>query len=287
MKAIVFYHTDNDGHLSGFLCKKFLLENDYQVKMQEIDYGWDIPLQGIDKETEVYILDFSFEPWDLMEEVHQKAKDLVWIDHHETAIDKHSKSLRQFSGTRDPHVAASRLTWNYFFADTIPETPEVVQLVANYDVFNLDFCPGIREFQNGSRLYDTNPETLYGYAFWNSMLGFSYALNNVKQKGEIVYKFQLKTDLEKIQSTGFETTLLGKKCFAANLRTNSIPFEYLPNAREYDVYLAFIWTHGHWKVSLYSDKPNINVGEMALLLGGGGHAKAAGFECANLPFELK
>jgi nanoRNase/pAp phosphatase (c-di-AMP/oligoRNAs hydrolase) len=51
--------------------------------------------------------------------------------------------------------------------------------------------------------------------------------------------------------------------------------------------LVFGFTNGNWTVSMYTDKPDINVGLIAKKYGGGGHVGASGFQCiGELPFEL-
>ncbi len=50
--------------------------------------------------------------------------------------------------------------------------------------------------------------------------------------------------------------------------------------------LSFGWHGGYWKVSLFTDREDMDVSAVARELGGGGHKKAAGFTCERLPFKL-
>ena len=77
----------------------------------------------------------------------------------------------------------------------------------------------------------------------------------------------------------------GLKCIAVNkLNTNSQLFDSVWNPEEYDAMLTFGYANGQWTVSLYSDKDDVNVGEVAKKHGGGGHVGAAGFQTDKLPF---
>jgi nanoRNase/pAp phosphatase (c-di-AMP/oligoRNAs hydrolase) len=48
----------------------------------------------------------------------------------------------------------------------------------------------------------------------------------------------------------------------------------------------YVCARGSWNVSMYTNKPDVHVGKIAQLYGGGGHAGAAGFRCTLLPFEV-
>lgn len=41
-----------------------------------------------------------------------------------------------------------------------------------------------------------------------------------------------------------------------------------------------------WLVNLYTYREDVNCGEIAQRYGGGGHRKAAGFICPELPFQI-
>jgi nanoRNase/pAp phosphatase (c-di-AMP/oligoRNAs hydrolase) len=59
------------------------------------------------------------------------------------------------------------------------------------------------------------------------------------------------------------------------------------NEDKYDIMVTFCRLPSQtWTVSMYTTKKNINVGKLAKKFGGGGHTKAAGFQCKDLPFEL-
>jgi nanoRNase/pAp phosphatase (c-di-AMP/oligoRNAs hydrolase) len=68
--------------------------------------------------------------------------------------------------------------------------------------------------------------------------------------------------------------------------TNSQTFDSVWDPEKYDAMLTFGWRRGQWTVSLYSVKQDVDVSEVAVKHGGGGHKGAAGFQCTELPFRL-
>jgi nanoRNase/pAp phosphatase (c-di-AMP/oligoRNAs hydrolase) len=77
----------------------------------------------------------------------------------------------------------------------------------------------------------------------------------------------------------------GLKCIAVNrLMANSKFFDSVWDPHTYDAMLSFGWRGSQWTVSLYTDRPDIDVSEVARKRGGGGHKGAAGFQCTDLFF---
>jgi hypothetical protein len=134
MSNIIFYHTDNDGYLSGIITHNFL--SDPKCKMIPINYNHSFPWELINKDTDVYMVDFSL-PWEEMIRLKDMSNDFIWIDHHKTVIKNYNSWLSNnndpIKGLRIDGVAACRLCWEYFFPN-IPE-PLVVYLAGMYDVF--------------------------------------------------------------------------------------------------------------------------------------------------------
>lgn len=81
-----FYHkSDLDGHGSGAIVKHHYPE----CEMIGVDYGDDYSKNGIfdgAEEETIYVVDFSF-PKLIMDSL-DKLSDLIWIDHHKSAIEE-------------------------------------------------------------------------------------------------------------------------------------------------------------------------------------------------------
>jgi hypothetical protein len=133
------------------------------------------------------------------------------------------------------------------------------------------------------RQYDTNPEN---QEFWEELFDIE-RVQQITEEGGLILKYQQTENEKYIKASSFETELDGLKCIAVNkMLTNSMLFTSIWDPEKYDAMLAFGWRNGQWTVSLYSDKPDIDVSGIAKNRGGGGHKGASGFQCKELPFGL-
>jgi hypothetical protein len=107
-------------------------------------------------------------------------------------------------------------------------------------------------------------------------------------KGRTCFEYQKQLHGNYCRSHSFDVEFEGLRFIAANaLNVSSQLFDTKWNHEEYDAMLVFGHTNGNWTVSMYTDKPDINVGLIAKKYGGGGHVGASGFQCiGELPFNL-
>lgn len=171
MNPICFYHrADFDGVCSAAIVKKFVPD----CELYGIDYGdpfpWDKVMDGPQVSAaeleagsglprrQVYMVDFSLPPGEMKRLA--EVSDLVWIDHHWSAIDSYNASL----GFGCPHEcllqtdwSACELCWYWFDGADLDDPdkwlPEAVRLLGRYDVWdakNPDW-PRIEAFQFGMR----------------------------------------------------------------------------------------------------------------------------------------
>jgi nanoRNase/pAp phosphatase (c-di-AMP/oligoRNAs hydrolase) len=88
-----------------------------------------------------------------------------------------------------------------------------------------------------------------------------------------------------IESMAFDCEFAGFKCRALNAaRVDSNLLGGDEAFETYDILSSFYWDGYQYTVSLYSK--NIDVSELAKERGGGGHAGASGFNCAELPYDM-
>ena len=107
----------------------------------------------------------------------------------------------------------------------------------------------------------------------------------VLAEGSTVLKYQMQCNARMAKRLWFPTQLGGYKWMAVNASgVNSMLWDLVWDD-SFDGKLAFSWGGKHWTVSLYSDKIDCSV--IARDHGGGGHAGAAGFQCQELPFNLR
>ena len=277
-----FHSADLDGHCSGAIVKyKFP-----KCELHGITYGYKFPFNIISKDDIVYMVDFSLQPVKEMIDLYNiVGKNLIWIDHHITAIEnvyKENPEL-EFSGIRKNGTAACILTWNYLFPDK--ELPKTVELLGRYDVW--DISEEILQFQYGFR---TNPDTWPNKQdeLWKQCFETNTSIYPILHIGKIILNYEQKQNEIYCRSCAFEITFEGLKALAVNKRlTSSQLFDSIWDNKKYDMMITFgIKKNGFWDVSFYSDKKDIDVSKIADKYGGGGHKGAAGCQFKELPKEF-
>lgn len=277
---ICFYHSaDLDGHCSGALVKMKYPE----CKMYGINYGQDFPWDDIEGE-DVIMVDFCLQPFDDMLHIKEKAKNLIWIDHHKSSIEESEHFYTEINGSRIDGIAACELTWEYFFS--IETIPTFVSLLGRYDVWDHQADPRVLPFQYGMKQYDTDPSKDV-MDFWHSLFD-TELVQRIVEDGSIILQYKGSEDEKYVKACAFETELEGYKCLAVNrMLTNSQLFDSIWDNTKYDFMITFGWRNGAWTVSIYTDKEGYDGSKISKKYGGGGHKQASGFQCDELPFELK
>ena len=293
-----FYHSaDLDGRCSGAIVKMAYPE----CEMIGINYGDVFPWESIliGGREQIFMVDFSLQPYTEMRKLNVYADPLVWIDHHKSAIEEHEEWLRvenrPILGIQRSGIGACALVWEYLQQAlkgsltlhtlfTLSTLPTFVKLLAEYDVWDHS-DPRTLPFQYGMHQNtDTKPDN---QDLWHSLFDIEF-VNRITANGRIILDYQIKQNARYIKACAFETELDGLKCIAVNkMLTNSKLFDSIWDSSKWDAMLTFGWRKGSWSVSLYSDRPDIDVSQVAKDRGGGGHKGAAGFQCAKLPFALR
>lgn len=274
-----FYHSaDLDGHCSGAIVKYARPE----CEMIGIDYGDPFPWDKIVPDEEIYMVDFSLQPFSDMVRLDKVAR-LTWIDHHKSAIEEYMATPCTIRGVRATSLAACELAWSYLFPDDDGPLPAAVRLLGRYDVWDHS-NPEVLPFQYGMKGEKTEPGESAG--FWGQLF-HGQLIDRIIGRGQAILDYQAAQSKKYVQACSFETEIDGLKCVAVNLMlTNSQIFDSVWDDSRYDAMLAFGWKRDKWTVSLYTDKPGVDVSVVAKARGGGGHEGAAGFQCSILPFLL-
>jgi oligoribonuclease NrnB/cAMP/cGMP phosphodiesterase (DHH superfamily) len=274
----VFFHSsDADGWCSGAIIKQKFPE----CETIGINYGDEFPWHKINKNELTCMVDFSLQPFSDMIKLNKKS-NLIWIDHHKSAIKEAEKNhfVASFGQKLEIGRGACELVWEYFHSDPVPKA---VRLLSLYDVWKLE--EGTEELQNGLRLYDTHPDNT---ELWRELfLPHSAVLQDCLEKGKFLLQKQRNDNESYAKACAFETELDGLKVIAINRgQTNSKIFESVYDPERHDAMAAFVFRGNFWTVSLYTDKDNIDVSEVCKARGGGGHQQAAGFQTYEFPFQL-
>ena len=283
-----FHSSDFDGKCSGALVQ-YRYPDCYLIG---INYGDKFDHNIIQENETVFIVDFSIDNDDLVK-LCQNHK-VVWIDHHDTAIQKYNevKDSSDYNGNLkailNSKIAATEIVWTTLFPNR--EIPYGVKLIADYDIWN---------HENIHTLYLQHALNLRNVAawhkdFWENIIDEDKDLMKILLSNGMVineYLTQFRNSYSK--SFAFETEFEGHTCLAVNAGlTNSKILEPMFNPEKHGCMIIFNRNgkYHSWTVSLYAGNDSkVHCGELAKKYGGGGHRGAAGFfikEGQELPFKI-
>lgn len=280
---IIFHHNDLDGRCAAAIAKRGF-QSSGRLVCVELDYKDTIPVYMIEVGEVICIVDFSFKP-EIMATVLKITSNVFWIDHHKTAAEYDYgvtlEGLRDFTGG---NRSGAYLAWEYFFPNY--GIPESVKLISGYDTWT-DTSEKAMRFMEGMKMREHEPANEIWPQLFADYLGgvlgqnAGILIDEIAKDGKtaILYRNQLAADYRK--SFGWETEIAGHKTYALNLfRLGGLAFG--PLMQEYPICMAYAHDGKRFTVSLYSE--TIDVGSICKAQGGGGHKKAAGFICNELPF---
>lgn len=290
MKTIVIYHrADFDGIFCREIARKFLPD----AELIGWDYSDPAPAKAqIDGTERLYLLDISVP--DLMDH-----PNLVWIDHHRSAMEKFGKKV----GYQIDGVAACRLAWQWFslmaatsdpeqfalpdkqhYFDRQVQEPLAVRLAGEYDIWDRR-DPNAELFQHGLRGQELDSE-IWSHLLRVESLLATETVVKLLEVGRALQYAKAQENASIIKDIGFDLDFEGLKFLACNAaRYNSLLFT--SRLRPYhDACFGFKWTGKNWSVSLYHapGKEHHDLSKIAVKYGGGGHRGACGFLLARLPF---
>ena len=275
--TVIYHKSDFDGIFCREIAKLALGSSAEYIGW---DYGDPIPLEAL--VPTLYILDLSIP--ELM-----NHPNLIWIDHHISAIKKYNPNI---TGLRLDGVAACRLTYQWFFGDkTLDKSkyinrevnePLAVRLAGEYDIWDKR-DPRADLFQHGLRSENLSDST------WTHLLlydeddeTFSTVERLLKQARVIEY-FRTAENKRIIETNGFDLDFEGLTFLACNHASfNSLLFT-AGIKPHHDALFGFRFNGKLWKISLYQiPGKDIDLSVIAAKYGGGGHRAACGFEIHDI-----
>lgn len=275
-------------------------ENEYSIKTIAIE-DYTVKLSSLieedfTKDDLLVFLDYSFsgkENQEWLKEIVEKDIPVVWIDHHQTSanVEKENAWMQKIPGVRDVRKCGTVLTYLYYciepFETMVPddigkiELPKIVDYIDSYDTWShhLEYT---EEFHYGLLVKDPMDEFFTKYPGWKEKGEvINNLIQNIIENGKSNLKFfdyENKT-LHMKYSYPFSIKYRDNtyRCLAINRRGPSRMF--LDAIKKYDAVCPFYFNGDKIVYSIYVDKDkNTPAGEIAEILGGGGHPKAAGFQ---------
>jgi Predicted phosphohydrolase (DHH superfamily) len=271
--VVCFYHANcTDGAASAAV-----IHFKYpQTQSYPVTHGDPFPVDVSGKT--LFIVDFSFDA-ERLSELKKKAKELYWYDHHKTSL----PILEKLGwGDIDLKESGASLTWKREFPQQ--PVPKILEYVRDKDLFEWRL-PQSREIsmelKNIAEVLDPKSE------FWQRYLkGWEDADFQLKVKnGEVALRAQKMAILTGLKNA-FEVEFHGHRGLAVNwsLEASDIG-EYIYKELGYPLAILFYYSGKNWTFSLRSNK--IDVSELALKHGGGGHPGAAGFRHDSIDWFLQ
>lgn len=299
---IAIYHSaDLDGICSGAIAK-FALAG--EVELIGYDYGEEFPWDRITPEHTVYMMDVSLGSAEDMQRMKNSCKEFIWIDHHQSAILMVEEAGLELNGVQGLGKSGCELTWDWFFFiqryDRPPakyenmDPPRAVTLLGRYDVWDHS-DPETLPFQFAMRAEVSGVNDPIWTKFFSKLWGYKELYIPIIEKGEAILE-HIRSENNKYASIcAFQAQMnffvedewIVLKCIAINRAlTNSQMFDSVWDPEKYEAMVTFYLNNrGQWRVSLYTDRDDIDVSVLAKSKGGGGHKKAAGFISDTMPLE--
>lgn len=287
---ICFYHADNDGKCAGFWVNKLGQRDKYETYFYKIDYGIDFPIDRINDNEIVYIVDYSIPP-EMMDRLLEITSNVIWIDHHKSAIEKYADYDKEIAGLRYDGIAGCMLTYIYLYCMLNRETGEIVhefdpafaktapkftKLVADYDVWTFEYGDQTRQFEKGMTLYDREPDDDIWFDLLTEESLHEFArLFAICEQGKTIIRYRENLMKDYCDKKGFVCELDGYKCYAVNMALMGTDDFVIRDVDSYDLLISFSFDGKAWSYSLRST--TIDCAELAAKYGGGGHKGASGF----------
>lgn len=291
MQHVFFHSRDLDGHCSGAIVRRWLLKaatRPGEIRMHPIDYGDEFPFADLRRGDKVWMVDWCLQPVEGFDQLVAQGVDVVLIDHHKTSL----PLAGRFRGVISADRAACELAHTHLFG----HCPRVVELLGKYDSWRKDdeWETEVLPFQYGMRMQSTDPSTDEGMGTWNLLLRWpldvSVALESVNQiqaDGRMLMRYEAKKNAELMAKRAFPMQFEGLRAIACiGSGYGSQAFASVWDPAKYDLMVSISNVKGQrWDVSLYTEK-DLDLSPLAKKRGGGGHAKACGFQTTDLSSVL-
>lgn len=295
---IIYHRKDLDGWTSGAILKRYAGMTEVKdLAMIGYDYGDPVPdLHEIQGEHDTIMMaDISF-PMDKMIDIAEKYQ-LVWIDHHISAINAWNKSggpetnaITVFPPTilKDGQIddiakaGACELCWMFCFP-YIP-MPFAVYLLGDYDSFRHKGTgreTSTLYFQYAARAVCSSVEEADQFIDYDEE-----TINKQISNGKYIFNY-LKRDsgyvVSEIRKINIHLSGITRTFGIFNqARLNPSSFGFSHSDYNLCGWIAYHRSGDIWNFSVYSDDPGVDCSQIAKERGGGGHKGAAGFRVEDI-----
>jgi oligoribonuclease NrnB/cAMP/cGMP phosphodiesterase (DHH superfamily) len=276
----VIYHADWDGLVAAWCAEQFISQDPANppVRFEMTNYNRP-PLAFDEKLATLYILDFSY-PREEIERLSKIADEVILLDHHKTAKEEYADWIPPLNCFVSVNMekAGAQMAWDHFFPEE-EKTPPLVAYVADRDLW-LFQLPDSKEINAGIHTYSLTLESCS-------------ALYKRMNKDGLGWLKELGTGIIAYQESQISLAIHHAEEFEIDdyrVRGAQVPFPNLISevagrlAEGRPFGLCWFKARGDkWIYSLRSRENGVDVSVVAKKFGGGGHVRAAGFDCSNPP----
>jgi len=276
MKYFVLYHGDcRDGFGAAYAIWKKMPKED--ITYIPCQHGTPLPDITIDKDTTIYVVDFSFAR-EVLIEWHKKAAEVLVIDHHITARENlENLDFAQF----DLNHSGAILVWKYFHgADSTP--PKFLEHIEDMDLWTF-------KIEGTKRVCAAINSYPYEFSIWDTFADAD-GLERLHGEGAVIDRFVN----QQVKILCKEATFIDIGEYKNIPAVNSPLFVSETCAELLNIYpdaplsSAFFQVEKTRRVfSLRSRKGGTDVSKLAKQFGGGGHPSASGFSVTIPPTSAK
>lgn len=281
-----FYHTDLDGICSGFWVKHYMnhQNTDDVQEYIPINYGYEFPFDSITKNEKIFIVDYSIEPAE-MSKLLKITKNVTWIDHHISAINKYKDFKTKINGLRLNGIAGCALTFLYLYRDSnidqYDSIPLFTKIIADHDVWKFKYGDDTKNFITALQSMDNNKKLTPCSSIFKKLYQDVDIITELISSGEKMRVCMNGYYKSCVNGNSYSKIFEGHNALILNIpNANSAVFDSIKSDK-YDIYIIYNrQSDGRWRYSIYSDK--VDVSKIAKKFGGGGHSGASGFVSDNL-----
>lgn len=281
---ICIYHSrDFDGWCSAAIVKRKYPD----VKLVGFDYGEKLPMEKIPAGEPIIMIDVSLPMPEMASLSTHSGQMLTWVDHHISAINDFRNykdaDLSSIIAILESGVAACEGAWKYLLPEE--SMPLAVSLLGQYDTWrNQDkkhWNENVLPFQFGMKSICSSPETFPMELLYDLIDTKNY-ISGIINNGAAIMRYQEQMDAFKCKREAFEYEFEGLRTICLNTQGGgSNTFKSVYDEAKHDIMMPFQFNGKQWIISMYTTK-NIDCSVIAKKYGGGGHAKACGFQVDDI-----
>ena len=268
------HHNDLDGYASARLVAEYT-DNFDKERYFEWDYFGNIPIEKIQKNEKVYIVDCSFSEHtiEILKSIQRITNDIIWIDHHKTTMEliQNHEELGNIKGMRVNDISAAALTYMFLYKQGINEIPLYIRMISDYDTWKYEYGKDTEYFfcYMESMDYKNINDNV-----WILLKDEHFLRDHILENGKMIKRYIEKKYQVIKNEISYEKDIDGHKALIINSEGNSWLFG--EDIEKYDLCVKWIYTGNRYKYTIYSHS-NVDASLIASKYGGGGHKAAAGF----------